>query len=215
MKVKLVIIPLLIIMLAFPTYANLIYSRTYYGNEVKITNQYDAGEYGYVSCVPTSVKMILDYQGVKSENVSVMFYKMSGNPNGVYWSNAIDYLNSLPYTLAIPQRIENKDSFKYYIDQNVPYLLCINPYIIKIQNDDNIPVLLKPIGKDYFTSQNSLHAIAVIGYIETDNELYLEVLDPVSRQVLYYDADNVIEALEWNYLVIVQKYEIANGKDTE
>lgn len=207
MKIKFITIILLILSLSLPTYANFVYSRTYYNKEAKITNQYDTGEYGYVSCVPTSIKMILDYQGVKSESVAMMFYRMNGNDSGVYVQNAIDYLNSLSHTVALPQYISDKSVFKYYIDKNNPYLISINPLKIKNQSELKIPVLSKPIGKDYYTYQNSLHLVAVIGYVEINTDLYLEVLDPLSRQILYYNADNVMEALEWKCLITMQYIE--------
>ena len=214
MKIRFAIIPFLLIILTVPTYANFIYSRTYYGNEAKITNQYDTGSYGYVSCMPTAIKMLLDYQGVKSESVSVMFYKMGGNSYGVNVLNGIEYVNSLPTSFALTQFIEYKNTFTSYIDMNIPYLLIINPLDINTQGDDKIPSLLKPIGKDYRTYENSIHTIAVIGYVKIDDKLWLEVLDPLSRQVLYYNADNVIDSLEWNWLITVQRVEDgANEKE--
>lgn len=207
MKRRFAIIPLLLIILVVPTYANFIYSRTYYGNEAKITNQYDTGSYGYVSCMPTAIKMLLDYQGVKSESVSTMFCKMSGNSYGVNVLNGIEYVNSLPTSFALTQFIENKNTFMFYTDMNIPYLLIINPLNINMQGDDKISAILKPIGKDYRTYENSIHTIAIIGYVKIDDKLWLEVLDPLSRQVLYYDADNVIESLEWNCLITVQRVE--------
>ena len=215
MKRKILAIMLLVLSLSIPTYAKLTYVRTYYSKEVKLINQYDTGAYGYVSCLPTSIKMILDYQNIRSENISTMFYKMDGNENGVFTYNAIDYLNSYSYISAMAEYIEGKESFKYYIDQNVPYVLTINPRIINGQSDDVVPVFLKRIGKDYYTTQNSVHAIAVVGYVEVGEKLYLEVLDPLSRQILFYDADNVMESLEWSYLVTIQKYEPLNKESTE
>ena len=153
------VIFLLIFLFTFPVQAKFTYSRVYFDREVKFTNQLGTGEYGEVSCVPTSVKMILDYQGVKSESVDSMFRRMNGDWNGVNLSDAYDYIGELPNSFSLMQVVRNKDSLKYYIDLNIPYLLSIKPLKIKVQRDDKIPVLLKSIGRDYSVYMDSLHMI--------------------------------------------------------
>lgn len=218
-KFRSITILLLILALAFPTYANMTYKRTYYNKDVKLINQYDTGEYGYVSCIPTAIKMLLDYQDIKSESVSSMFNSMNGSKTGIDVMNAISYINSTPNISAPICGIDGKDVLKTYIDGNLSYILIINPHKIKEQtkqpNKDIIPVLLKPIGKDYHTTGDSIHSVAVVGYIEIGDKLYLEILDPVSNQISYYDADNVIESLEINYLIIIKRFRTVYDKSTE
>lgn len=204
MRNKILVFLITIMLLSSTVLGSFNYTRTYFDNEVKVINQYDTGQYGYLSCVPTSVKMVLDYQGNKTESVSTMFYKMNGSYEGVYLLDTINYLNKQPCTISLPQVVKNKETFKDFIDKNIPYLLMIDPLKIKNQSDDILPILSKKIGKDYITYQNSSHTVSVIGYIQLDDRLVLEVLDPLSRQTLYYDADNVIEALIWNGLITMQ-----------
>lgn len=210
MKFRFIPMMLLVILLATPTYAHLTYLRTYYGNNVTFTNQHDTGEYGYVSCFPTSAKMILDYQGVKSESVSLMFYKMKGDYEGVYVDNGIEYLNTIDGIDVYYQSFIDKDGLKMPIDKNVSYILIVNPRIISNQGEIVEPALTEEIGKPYRSYTDTVHAIAVIGYLEIDDVLYLEVLDPISRKRHFYEAENVIKASLSHWMVAIQKVEVEN-----
>lgn len=196
-----------ILILSFPAYANVTYKRVYYGNDLKFINQYDTGAYGYSSCLPTSIKMILEYEGVECDDVSKMFSEMNGDSSGVPIPNATKYLDLLPDVSYSVGYIHNKDVFKWYIDQDIPCIIVINPYLINRQKDTVVPVLSKRIGKDYGSYQDSVHAIAIIGYVENDGKLFLEVLDPLSRGILFYEIDNVMDSLVWNKSIIIKKVE--------
>lgn len=210
MKFRFIPIMLLIILLATPTYAQLTYLRTYYGNNVKFTNQRDTGEYGGVSCLPTSIKMILDYQGIEAESVSDMFHNMEGDSEGVYTGNAIEYLKKLDTVNIYFQYFADKNGLKIPIDKNVPYILAVNPYLISNQGEIVEPSLKEKIGKPYTSSGNAVHAIAVIGYLEIGDALYLEVLDPATRERHFYEAENVVKASIRNWVIAIQKVEVVD-----
>ena len=151
------------------------------------------GVYSDTNCVPTCVYMALKL--FKPENTTTIpsvheiREAIWSEPEGCYLEDAYDYLTTYDFITTDECYVENLDALLETLKDNVVILL-FNPLEIK--------------DKHYTTYTKSRHALLITGFYKKEEEIYLEVYDPLDTKVRFYEGQALFKQLISQWVIQIK-----------
>lgn len=145
-------------------------------------DQGNTGKYSDGNCGPTCTTMALKWDD-KSWDRPVEYFRSSPTETGEWW-NTLQIRDTLKhYGTECIKKNFNIESFKADIKYGFITILCIDNYYLRYNNSNF------HYGRFYeVASEKSGHFIIVKGYKQTEEGLWFEVYDPLSRGEKYADG---------------------------
>lgn len=149
-------------------------------------NQLNTGPYALDNCGPTALAMIFNYLNYDYDTVNELRRQIRPYSGWVYTNEIEDYLNT--HALAYKMRyVDSSEDLINLINDKQIILLCVNISYVRYNAANKL------IGRTY--TGGTGHFLVVSGYYQDDSRLYFEVLDPLNRQVRYYESEELVSAI--------------------
>lgn len=171
----------LIIVICLLSCTTLLAKVTYvsYKDDVTYTSQLNTGSYSTDNCGIASLKMALDYIGVKTSSVSDLRNQIKPRSGWIYTDELETYMDDRNILYRI-EGLDNKEVIKKCLDDGI-LLMCLD---------------MSRVSAPY--SNVTGHFIIVVGYYIDDRGEWLEVYDPTVYNTQYYKLDEVYQsAKDW------------------
>lgn len=159
-----------------------------YSDEFELTTQYNTGKYWRDNCGASALFMALDYMDVDLGSVEDIRCEIKNQSGWLYTDELQEFLddNKVDYSI---EYIWDENTIIEMLDKGI-LLMCVD--VSKIS------------GKDY---NGKGHFFIVTGYKQDSEGCKLEVYDPMSLKIKYYDLHETFQASEnwWRWLFLFEK----------
>ncbi len=178
-------------------------------------DQLGTGEHSATNCGPTTVAMVDKYlNDTQSMGIPKIRKENYGDSSGWYNSNVIKELENM----GARYKVENKVSaFNFRFNANIA--ISEEGLVIVCVNFNKLNKAHKPsrLGRQYDMLGYDGHFILIKGYVKgEDGKTYYETYDPnrgyldipslYSNQNIYYESENLYNALLFSDYIIINKY---------